>query len=98
MGLRGWTAVRALPYLDASAKDQMREAVKTYMAGLDKQLDATPSACRRAWARGADRAPWLTWPSECTFCTRRFLILWAPNIRSVPSITFSARTRYRAHR
>jgi len=42
MGLRGWTAVRALPYLDASAKDQMREAVKTYMAGVDKQLDATP--------------------------------------------------------
>ena len=42
MGFRGWTAVRALPYLNASAKDQMREAVKTYMAGLDKQLDATP--------------------------------------------------------
>ena len=42
MGFRGWTAVRALPYLDASAKDQMREAVKTYMAGLDKQLNATP--------------------------------------------------------
>ena len=42
MGFRGWTAVRALPYLDASAKDQMREAVKTYMEGLDKQLDATP--------------------------------------------------------
>jgi len=42
MGFRGWTAVRALPYLDAAAKDQMREAVKTYMAGLDKQLDATP--------------------------------------------------------
>jgi endoglucanase len=42
MGVRGWTAVRALPYLDASAKDQMREAVKTYMEGLDKQLDATP--------------------------------------------------------
>jgi endoglucanase len=42
MGLRGWTAVRALPYLDASAKDQMREAVKTYRSGLDKQLDATP--------------------------------------------------------
>lgn len=39
---RGWTAVRAFPYLDASAKDQMREAVKTYMAGLDKHLDATP--------------------------------------------------------
>ena len=42
MGIRGWTAVRALPYLDPGAKDQIREAVKTYMAGLDKQLDATP--------------------------------------------------------
>ena len=42
MGMRGWTAVRALPYLDASAKNQMGEAVKTYLAGLDKQLDATP--------------------------------------------------------
>jgi endoglucanase len=42
MEFRGWSAVRALPYLDASAKDQMREAVKTYMAGLDKRLDATP--------------------------------------------------------
>jgi endoglucanase len=42
MDFRGWTAVRALPYLDAGAKDQMREAVKTYMAGLDKQLDVTP--------------------------------------------------------
>ena len=42
MEFRGWTAVRALPYLDASAKDQMREAVKTYMAGLDKRLDETP--------------------------------------------------------
>jgi endoglucanase len=42
MGFRGWTAVRALPYLNASEKDQLRDAVKTYMAGLDKQLDATP--------------------------------------------------------
>jgi hypothetical protein len=42
MDLHGWTAVRAVAYLDASAKDQMREAVKTYMAGLDKQLNATP--------------------------------------------------------
>ncbi|MGA9567285.1 MAG: glycoside hydrolase family 9 protein, partial [Candidatus Korobacteraceae bacterium] len=42
MESRGWTAVRALPYLDAGAKDQMREAVKIYMAGLDKQLDVTP--------------------------------------------------------
>jgi len=42
MDLHGWTAVRALSYLDASAKAQMREAVKTYMAGLDTRLDATP--------------------------------------------------------
>lgn len=42
MEFRGWTAVRALPYLDAGAKEQMREAVKIYMAGLDKKLDATP--------------------------------------------------------
>jgi endoglucanase len=42
MDLHGWTAVRALPYLDASAKDQMRDAVKTYMAGLDQRMDATP--------------------------------------------------------
>jgi hypothetical protein len=42
IGSRGWTAVRALPYLDSSAKDQMRDAVKTYMAGLDKRLDETP--------------------------------------------------------
>jgi len=42
MGFSGWTAVRALPYLDASAKDKLHDAVKTYMAGLDKQLEATP--------------------------------------------------------
>jgi endoglucanase len=42
MDIHGWSAVRALPFLDVSAKDQMREGVKTYMAGLDKQLDATP--------------------------------------------------------
>jgi hypothetical protein len=42
MGGRGWTLVRALPYVDASAKDQLRAAVKDYMAGVDKQLDATP--------------------------------------------------------
>ena len=42
MNFRGWTAVRALPYMDASAKDQLQEAVKTYMATETKQLDATP--------------------------------------------------------
>ena len=42
MDFHGWKAVRALPYLDARAKDQMREAVKTYIAGLDKRLDSSP--------------------------------------------------------
>jgi endoglucanase len=42
MDMHGWKAVRALPYLGASAKYQMREAVKTYMAGVDKRLDETP--------------------------------------------------------
>jgi endoglucanase len=37
MGLHSWTAVRTLPYLDANAKEQMREGVKTYVADLDKQ-------------------------------------------------------------
>jgi endoglucanase len=42
MGSRGWMAVRALSFLDANAKDEMREAVKTYLVGLNKQLDTTP--------------------------------------------------------
>src|SRR6202012_615637 len=42
MGAHGWMAVRVLRYLDASAKDEMREAVKASLVGLDKQLDSTP--------------------------------------------------------
>jgi hypothetical protein len=42
MGIHGWMAVRALPYLGTNAKDEMREAVKTYLASLDTQLDSTP--------------------------------------------------------
>jgi endoglucanase len=42
LGLRGWMAVRALPYLDADAKEEMRQSVKTYLAELDRQLTATP--------------------------------------------------------
>jgi hypothetical protein len=42
MGIHGWMAVRALPYLNANAKDDMRKAVKVYLADLDKQLGATP--------------------------------------------------------
>ena len=42
MDFNGWKAVRALSYLDAGARDQMREAVRTYMAGLDRRLDESP--------------------------------------------------------
>ncbi|HEY4359201.1 MAG TPA: glycoside hydrolase family 9 protein [Acidobacteriaceae bacterium] len=42
IGFRGWIAVRAFPYLNQGAKEQVREAVKVYMARLDKELDATP--------------------------------------------------------
>ena len=42
MGIHGWMAVRVLPYLDANAKEEMRQAVKTYLVSLDKQLDSTP--------------------------------------------------------
>jgi endoglucanase len=42
MGIHGWMAVRALPYLDTNAKDEMRKAVANYLADLDRQLDATP--------------------------------------------------------
>ena len=42
MGVRGWMAVRALSFLDANAKDEIRAAVKTYVADLDKELAATP--------------------------------------------------------
>jgi len=42
MEFHGWMAVRALPYLDASAKDQLHDAVKIYMTALDQKLAATP--------------------------------------------------------
>lgn len=42
MGFRGWTAVRALPYLDASYKTRFRTALQAWLPELDRQLDATP--------------------------------------------------------
>ena len=42
IGVGGWAAVRALPYLGASYKTQLGEAVKTYVAQLDKEMAATP--------------------------------------------------------
>ena len=42
MTFRGWTAVRALPYLDPSYKAQFKTALQAWLPQLDKQLDATP--------------------------------------------------------
>jgi endoglucanase len=42
MGVRGWMAVRVLSLLDANAKDEIRAAVKTYVADLDRELAGTP--------------------------------------------------------
>ncbi len=42
MSVRGWTAVRALPYLDPSYKAQFKTALQAWLPQLDKQLDATP--------------------------------------------------------
>jgi len=41
-GFGGWSAVRALPYMDAAFKQQLEAVVKTYVAQLDKELAATP--------------------------------------------------------
>jgi endoglucanase len=41
-GFGGWTAVRALPYLDADFKKQLEETVKSYVAQLDTELAGTP--------------------------------------------------------
>ena len=41
-GFGGWSAVRALPYMDAEFRKQLEEAVKSYVAQLDKDLAATP--------------------------------------------------------
>lgn len=38
----GWTAVRALPFMDEAFKEQLEEAVKAHMAQLDRELAATP--------------------------------------------------------
>jgi hypothetical protein len=41
-GFNGWTAVRALPYMDAKFKTELEEAVKSYVVGLDAELARTP--------------------------------------------------------
>ena len=42
LGRGGWMAVLALPYMDASFKQQVEAAVRTYVADLDKEMAATP--------------------------------------------------------
>ncbi len=42
LGFGGWTAVRALPYMDADFKVQLGEAVKAYVKQLDADLANTP--------------------------------------------------------
>src|SRR5208337_1626680 len=41
-GFTGWTAVRALPYMDADFKKQLEEAVRSYVVELNAELAATP--------------------------------------------------------
>jgi hypothetical protein len=41
-GFNGWTAVRALPYMDAEFKKQLEEVVKSYVGELDTELAKTP--------------------------------------------------------
>ena len=98
MELRGWTAVRALPYLDASAKDQMREAVKTYMAGLDKELDATPFGVPPSLGTWGGSGAVVDMAIRMYFLHKAFPDLVVRNTHFAPSITFWARTRYRARR
>ena len=40
-GFGGWTAVRALPYMDDAFKQKLEEAVKAYVPQLDRELAVT---------------------------------------------------------
>jgi hypothetical protein len=55
-GFGGWTAVRALPYMDGDFKKQLEETVKSYVAQLDTELAGTPfgvPASRGGWGGSA---------------------------------------------
>jgi hypothetical protein len=52
----GWTAVRALPYLDSAFQKQLEDAAKTYVSQLDRELAATPFGVppsRGGWGNSA---------------------------------------------
>ena len=94
MDLRGWMAVRALPYLDANAKDEMREAVKAYLAGLDKQLDATPFGVPPSLGTWGGSGAVVDMAIRMYFLHKTFPdVVGFQDIHFVPSITFLARTR-----
>ena len=52
-GFGGWTAVRAIPYMDADFKKQLEETVRSYVAQLDTELAATPFGVPPAVVVGA---------------------------------------------
>ncbi len=70
IGMRGWTAVRALPYLDAGYKAQLGEAVKTYVAQLDKDMAATPFGVPPSLGTWGDRPALSILASGCIFFTK----------------------------
>jgi len=52
LGFQGWTAVRALPYLDASYKAQFKTALQVWLPKMNAEMDTTPFGVppsRRAW-------------------------------------------------
>ena len=52
MEFQGWSAVRALPYLDASYKVRFRAALEAWLPELNRELDTTPFGVppsRRDW-------------------------------------------------
>ncbi len=52
MEFQGWSAVRALPYLDAGDKARLRTAVQAWLPQLQSELNATPFGVppsRRDW-------------------------------------------------
>ncbi len=56
-GSSTWMAVLTLPYMDASFKQQVEAAVRTYVTELDKQMAATPFGVPpslRSWGGSVD--------------------------------------------
>ena len=75
MDFNGWKAVRALPYSGRQReRSNARSGEDIHGWAWTSGWTRPRSACPRASAPGADRAPWSTWPSECISCTRRFRI------------------------